>query len=98
MTPDIDETFAALQYNVEEDEDGVRRYLNQAGQRHRVGGPAVIWPDGSLFWYQNGVLHREDGPAIEWANGRKQWILEGIGFTEEDFNAKMKSNESNGTT
>ena len=71
------ELFDSLKYRVEEDEDGVRRYLNQAGQRHRVDGPAVIWPDGSLFWYQNGVLHREDGPAVTYTNGDKSWWLNG---------------------
>lgn len=34
------------------------------GKRHRVGGPAVTYDDGSEDWLQNGILHREDGPAI----------------------------------
>lgn len=31
---------------------------------HRIGGPAVIFNDGSHVWYQEGVLHNDDGPAV----------------------------------
>jgi hypothetical protein len=34
------------------------------GKRHRVGGPAVTYDDGSEDWLQNGKLHRVDGFAI----------------------------------
>lgn len=47
-------------------------------QLHRVGGPAIIWPDGSRFWYRNGRPHRDDGPAIEWADGTSEWYRNGI--------------------
>lgn len=47
------------------------------GRLHRVGGPAVVWHDGSEFWCQNGVLHRTDGPAIIYADGRRYWYRDG---------------------
>jgi hypothetical protein len=34
-----------------------------AGELHRRGGPAMIYPS-SEKWYQCNVLHRADGPAI----------------------------------
>jgi hypothetical protein len=47
------------------------------GLRHRLGGPAVMLPDGSTLWYKEDKLHREGGPAIEYANGSKEWYKEG---------------------
>lgn len=52
-------------------------YRNSLGQIHRVHGPAVIWDDGSRFWYQDGNLHRTSGPAIEWPSGETRWYLHG---------------------
>ncbi len=34
-------------------------------------------PDGTRYWYKNGLLHREDGPAIERQDGSKEWWLHG---------------------
>ena len=56
---------------------------------HREDGPAVVYPNGSKWWYLNGKLHREDGPAIEWSNGEKCWYLNGEELTEEEFNQRM---------
>lgn len=44
---------------------------------HRVGGPAVEYPDGTRWWCLMGRLHREDGPAIELSNGRREWWING---------------------
>lgn len=30
---------------------------------HRIGGPAIIYADGTKRWYYHGYLHRTDGPA-----------------------------------
>lgn len=40
-----------------------KRWKNSKGQYHRIKGPAVIWADGSEFWYKYDKLHRLDGPA-----------------------------------
>lgn len=45
---------------------------------HRMDGPAVEYPSGSKFWYQNGRPHREDGPAREYASGYKEFWINGI--------------------
>ena len=43
------------------------------GDLHRVGGPAVICPNGIKEWWVEGELHREDGPARERPDGGKEW-------------------------
>jgi hypothetical protein len=36
--------------------------------------PAIIWVDGSKYWYQYGKIHRDnDQPAMIYANGQKVW-------------------------
>ncbi len=52
-------------------------WFNKDGDRHRIGGPAVEWTDGSKEWWLNGKWHREDGPAIEYANGYKEYYING---------------------
>ena len=52
-------------------------YLNDAGQIHRLDGPAIEYANGDKWWYVNGVAHRLDGPAIEWADGGKRWYVNG---------------------
>ena len=69
--------FEALKYRIKVTKGGTHCYYNNAGELHRDNGPAVIWADGTKFWYQNGLRHRTDGPAIEWANGTKEWFQNG---------------------
>ena len=64
------------------DSDGTKRWYNEQGKRHREDGPAIVYPDGSV-WYLNGQYHREDGPAVEWATGRKEWWLNGKRHRED---------------
>ena len=56
---------------------GFTIYTNSAGQRHRRHGPAVIYPCGSKFWFQNGLHHRSDGPAEIHPDGTEHWYLHG---------------------
>ena len=82
--------FDTLKYRIEVDMSGSRRYYNDAGQLHRIDGPAVEMSDGGKSWYQNGLRHRTDGPAIEWANGTKRWYINGVRLTEAEFNQEVK--------
>ena len=59
------------------DNQGTCTYRNSSGQRHRIWGPAVEYPDGTRMWYQNDQPHRTDGPAVECADGYKEWWLNG---------------------
>lgn len=44
---------------------------------HRLDGPAVIEPDESEYWFQNGQLHRVDGPSVIGPDGTKRWYQNG---------------------
>lgn len=38
--------------------------------------PAVVYADGTKWWYREGQVHRDgDKPAIEWWNGTKEWFF-----------------------
>ncbi len=71
------EVFNALKYRVVVNEYA-RCYYDKDNQLHRTNGPAVIWADGTKYWYHNGLRHRTDGPAVEWAGGRKEWWQNGL--------------------
>jgi hypothetical protein len=71
------EVFDALKYRTVVDRHGTRRYYNGAGLLHRNHGPAIEFPNGLNYWFQNGQLHRTDGPAIEYAGRSKTWIQNG---------------------
>ena len=62
------------------------------GKYHRIDGPAIEWANGDKHWYINGLCHREDGPAIETVTSGKYWYINGEPFTEEQFNARNKTN------
>jgi hypothetical protein len=50
---------------------------NSEGKLHRDGDkPAVIFSDGSRWWYKEGKLHR-DKPACIDRNGSKYWYKDG---------------------
>ena len=88
---DQQELIDALKYNIKYDGAGGRRYYNDAGQLHRVDGPAVIRCNGTKEWWQNGMRHRVDGPAIEWHNGKNTWVLNGVYVSESEFNALRRA-------
>ena len=69
----------------QEHENGVVIYRNHLGEKHRVHGPAIIYPGGTVAWYQNGELHRDGGPAITYAVGTCHWYLRGRELSEEEF-------------
>jgi hypothetical protein len=45
---------------------------------HKEYEPVRILPNGSKFWYRNGVLHRENGPAVIYSSGTEEWWLNGV--------------------
>lgn len=56
---------------------GTRVWTNDAKQRHRVDGPAVIFADGSEEWWYEGLLHRDGKPAKTHPNGDCVWYTHG---------------------
>ena len=63
-------------------ESGIAKWFNEAGQLHRIEGPAIEDANGTKVWFLNGVRHREGGPAIEYADGSKEWYLNGVRHRE----------------
>lgn len=39
--------------------------------------PAIIYPNGTKFWWVNDKLHRDNGPTIIWSDGTKAWYQDG---------------------
>jgi hypothetical protein len=64
-------------YNFRYYSDGEQNWYH-LNKLHRVGGPAVIRPNGDRLWYQDGKLHRVDGPAVIYWNGTKRWYLNDV--------------------
>lgn len=45
---------------------------------HNDNGPAIVWKDGSSFYYLNGKCHREDGPAAIYVTRQEEhWYFHG---------------------
>jgi hypothetical protein len=63
-------------------EDGTYFLLNMDGLPHRDDGPAVIYPDGTQYWFRNGKLHRENGPAVIRPDDLRDWYYNGIRHRE----------------
>jgi hypothetical protein len=57
-------------------EGDVRVFLDDQGNYHRNGGPALIC-ERYEAWYKHGKPHRVDGPAVKWRDGRESWQLDG---------------------
>lgn len=55
------------------------KYLNKKGQIHREDdNPALVFENGSKFWYKNGLPHREgDSPATIYRTGSMMWYKNG---------------------
>ena len=82
MTPDA--LFEELSSIVETDEFGTVMYLNAAGRRHRLHGPAVIYANGNCYWYRDGLLHRDNAPAVVYHNGSLLWYRNGKRHRTDD--------------
>jgi hypothetical protein len=65
-------------------ENEEKKYHDQTGRLHRIGGPAKIEKDGTLSWCQNGLLHREDGPAYVYPKRKySAWYINGERHRED---------------
>ena len=73
------------------DEFGNQRWYNCYGLLHRDNDkPAVIWNDGTKYWYQNDKRHRDnDKPAYINKNGDKYWYNKGkyrlLGYADKEI-------------
>jgi hypothetical protein len=67
------------------DEDGTKRWRNKDGHLHREDGPAIVYKDGTQFWWLNDKLHREDGPAVIFPDGGEYFYLIDKRYTEDAY-------------
>lgn len=45
------------------DNNGTKYYFNSKNELHRLGGPALEYFSGHLYWFKNHKSHRIGGPA-----------------------------------
>jgi hypothetical protein len=65
------------------DEYGTTCWVNRIGELHRDDGPAQIYPNGTICWWQHGKRHRDDGPAEQNVNGNSLWYQHGKKHRED---------------
>lgn len=54
-----------------------QEFLDDNHKLHRDNGPALIWNDGSVEWWQHGRRHRVGAPALIYTNGAEEWWING---------------------
>ena len=78
-------TFDHKWYHIVQGWDGTVKFYNTLDQLHRLDGPAVLDPNGTVQWRQFGHLHRLDGPAyVNAVTGDQHWFLQGVEYTQPD--------------
>lgn len=61
------------------------------GLLHRSNGPAKLWTDGDMSWFEYDQKHRIDGPAALWEqNLQIGYFIRGICYTRNDYDAKIR--------
>lgn len=55
---------------------GTITYRNSEDQLHRIWGPAIILPDGTVHWYRDGFVTDQMGPPVNTAADR-YWFQNG---------------------
>ena len=53
---------------------GAVRWLDYERCAHREDGPAVVYADGTQYWYRRGRSHFAHGPADLWSRGTIVWF------------------------
>lgn len=67
------------------DSNGNQFWYDDFGMLHRDDGPAVIFWNGNMKWYNHGLQHRIDGPAY-WCNDTDvEYWINGVHLTEDEF-------------
>lgn len=68
------------------DDTGATCWFNADGEYHRDDGPAIIWKDGSEFWYQYDRCHNINGPAARWTESNSvSWHIDGMKISFEEW-------------
>ena len=61
---------------------------NKNGKYHRIKGPTILYCNGNLEWFFEGLLHREGNlPAVSF-NGRQDFFLNGQKYLLQENGTK----------
>lgn len=52
--------------------------------------PARVFTSGNTSYMKDGSLHNMDGPARIYADGTKYFCIDGVGYTEAEYQARIK--------
>ncbi len=63
------------------------------GIPHNDKGPARVWNDGTLEWFEMGKRHRIDGPAVTLPNGEEYYYLFNFMVSKSEHAIRLKTNE-----
>lgn len=65
---------------------GMKVCVGTNKQWHCEIGPAIIWDDGSLEWWQNDKKHRLNGPAVIYNHGNiKRYYINDKSYKEKEY-------------
>jgi hypothetical protein len=64
--------------------NGIEIWILPNGEYHRELGPAIIHPNGTKEWYQDGLRHNPKGPAVIKGIREEFWV-NGDMFTRDEF-------------
>ena len=61
------------------DYEGTQRWYlkGHRGVLHNTRAPALVWTDGTEWWFLQGKPHRTDGPAKQFSDGTQEWYING---------------------
>jgi len=67
-------------------------HCDEQGLYHRDHGPALVFEDGSSYWFHHGLRHRDNGAATEINGIALEWYV-----NNKDITAEVKKwiNENN---
>lgn len=68
--------------------NGCRTYFNESGDKHRVNGPAVEYPNGDFEYWLNGKKHRLGGPAVSQLCGNSvvlEYFIDGKKYQMDEY-------------
>ena len=54
--------------------------------------PAVIFENGTKWWYKDGKRHRDNGPAIIWNSGDDSWYKDGHQLGQSEVKRLYREN------
>jgi hypothetical protein len=70
---------------------GLVAYLDEWGEYHRKGAPAVIMPNGTQMYFSHGQLNRRKEPAVIYTNGEVEYWTNGRRRNDREVESDERS-------